>query len=58
MPRADRDPHQPTLRNQWLGHQMREIRKRSGRSLADAAAYLGYDPSYLARCERARYDGS
>jgi transcriptional regulator with XRE-family HTH domain len=55
IPRADRDPHQPTLRNQWLGHQLRQIRKKSGRSLADAAAYLSYDPSYLARCERAEW---
>ncbi|WP_326555490.1 helix-turn-helix domain-containing protein [Micromonospora sp. NBC_01813] len=55
MPRAARELFHPTLRTQWLGHQLREIRKRSGRSLADAALYLNYDPSYLARCERAEW---
>lgn len=53
MPRKPDDSAQPTLRAQWLGHRMRQLRNESGLTLAEAAEYLGIDGSALARFERA-----
>ncbi|MEO3922885.1 helix-turn-helix transcriptional regulator [Micromonosporaceae bacterium B7E4] len=52
---SPREPAHPTLRQQWLAHQLRELRQQRGLSREDAAAYLGYDRSYLARCERSEW---
>lgn len=53
MPRKPDESAQPTLRAQWLGHRMRQLRNDSGLTLAEAAEYLGIDASALARFERA-----
>lgn len=42
-----------TLRAQWLGQQMRELRIRRGLTLQQAAEFLDRDASSLARWERA-----
>lgn len=42
-----------TLRAQWLGQQMRQLRLRAGLTLAQAAEFLDRDASSLARWERA-----
>ncbi|WP_422771726.1 helix-turn-helix domain-containing protein [Plantactinospora sp. WMMC1484] len=55
MSRPAREPAHPTLRQQWLAHQLRELRQQRGLTLEEAAAYLGYDRSYLARCERSEW---
>ena len=55
MPRTNREPGPPTLRSQWLGQQLRELRLHQGLTLEDAAGYLGIDRSGLARFERAEW---
>jgi transcriptional regulator with XRE-family HTH domain len=55
MPRTNREPGPPTLRSQWLGQKLRELRLQHGLTLAEAAAYLGIDRSGLARFERAEW---
>lgn len=45
------DKHGPTLRAQWLGQQLRELREQGGFTLREAAAYLERDPSTLSRFE-------
>lgn len=45
----------PTLRAQWLGQQLRELRESTGRTLKDAAEYLQRDPSTVSRFESADY---
>lgn len=53
MARKPDESAHPTLRAQWLGHRMRQLRAERGLSLAEAAEYLGIDASALARFERA-----
>ncbi|MFI6760167.1 helix-turn-helix domain-containing protein [Micromonospora sp. NPDC050417] len=55
MPRTTRQPGPPTLRSQWLGEQLRELRLQEGMTLEHAAGYLGIDRSGLARFERAEW---
>ncbi|MEV0394795.1 helix-turn-helix domain-containing protein [Polymorphospora rubra] len=50
-----KEPVQRTLRAQWLGHQMRELRRQRGMTLKSTADYLGRDHSALARYERAEW---
>lgn len=45
----------PTLRAQWLGQQLRELREATGRKLADAAEYIQRSPATLSRFEIADY---
>ncbi|WP_218577305.1 helix-turn-helix domain-containing protein [Phytohabitans rumicis] len=45
----------PTLRGQWLGHLMRELREERGLALREVAAYVGVDMSTLARYERSEW---
>ncbi|WP_405434567.1 helix-turn-helix domain-containing protein [Micromonospora sp. NBC_00617] len=52
---ANREPFVRTLRAQWLGQQMRELRERRGLTLKDVAQYLERDFSSLARYERAEW---
>lgn len=47
--------HQPTLRAQWLGQQLRELRESTGRKLPDAAEYLQRSPATISRFETADY---
>lgn len=53
MPRKPDESAHPTLRAQWLGHRMRQLRHERGLSQVEAAEYLGIDGSALARFERA-----
>lgn len=41
----------PTLRAQWLGQQLRELREQGDFTLREAADYLERDPSTLGRFE-------
>nr|WTA70970.1 helix-turn-helix domain-containing protein [Micromonospora sp. NBC_00855] len=52
---ASREPFVRTLRAQWLGQQMRELRERRGLTLKYVAQYLERDFSSLARYERAEW---
>lgn len=45
----------PTLRAQWLGQQLRELRDEAGFNLRQAAEYIQRDPSMLSRFEAAEY---
>jgi transcriptional regulator with XRE-family HTH domain len=45
----------PTLRAQWLGQQIKELREGSGITLKQAAEYLERDPSTVSRFESAEY---
>lgn len=51
-------PHRPfvkTLRAQWLGQQLRELREQRGMTLKLVAEHLGRDLSALGRYERAEW---
>ncbi|MEW2383920.1 helix-turn-helix transcriptional regulator [Micromonospora sp. NPDC047707] len=52
---AKREAFVRTLRAQWLGQQMRELRERRGLTLKYVAQYLERDFSSLARYERAEW---
>ncbi|MET8200765.1 helix-turn-helix domain-containing protein [Micromonospora taraxaci] len=52
---ANREPFVRTLRAQWLGQQMRELREKRGLTLKYVAQYLERDFSSLARYERAEW---
>ncbi|MFG1883982.1 helix-turn-helix domain-containing protein [Micromonospora sp. NPDC049102] len=52
---AIREPFVRTLRAQWLGQQMRELREKRGLTLKYVAQYLERDFSSLARYERAEW---
>lgn len=41
----------PTLRAQWLGKRLRELRESAGLTLKDAADYLQRDPATISRME-------
>jgi len=41
--RSQQDPRQPTLRAQWLGQRMRELREQRGLTSEAAANYFGKD---------------
>jgi hypothetical protein len=41
----------PTLRSQWLGKQLRELREEAGLTLRDLAAYVQRDASSVSRME-------
>jgi transcriptional regulator with XRE-family HTH domain len=45
----------PTLRAQWLGQQIKELREAAGITLKQAAEYLERDPSTVSRFESAEY---
>ncbi|WP_433528268.1 helix-turn-helix domain-containing protein [Micromonospora sp. CA-263727] len=47
--------HGPTLRAQWLGQQIKEIREGAGVTLKQAGEYLERDPSTVSRFESAEY---
>lgn len=42
---------EPTLRAQWLGQQLRDLREAAGLTLKDAGEYVQRDPSTLSRIE-------
>lgn len=44
-----------TLRAQWLGRRMRDLREAIPMSVKEAAAYVKRDPSTLGRCENGIY---
>jgi len=44
-----------TVRSQYLGNRMRQLRERRGLALAYVASYLGVEENTLARCERAEW---
>ncbi|WP_214410874.1 helix-turn-helix domain-containing protein [Sphaerisporangium fuscum] len=48
-------PKWVTLRAQWLGQQLRELRDANGLLLRDAAEYLQRDPSTVSRFESGEY---
>ncbi|ACY99295.1 MULTISPECIES: helix-turn-helix domain-containing protein [Thermomonospora] len=50
-----RTPQRATLRSQWLGQQLRELREKSGLLLKDAAEYLQRDPGTVSRFESGFY---
>jgi transcriptional regulator with XRE-family HTH domain len=45
----------PTLRAQWLGQQIKDLREGAGITLKQAAEYLERDPSTVSRFESAEY---
>ncbi len=45
----------PTLRAQWLGQQLRELRESTGHTLLEAAKYLERGQSTMSRFETAEY---
>ncbi|QOC94985.1 XRE family transcriptional regulator [Micromonospora craniellae] len=45
----------PTLRAQWLGQQIKELREAAGITLKQAGEYLERDPSTVSRFESAEY---
>ena len=45
----------PTLRAQWLGQQLKELRERAGFTLRQTADFLERDPSTISRIESAEY---
>ncbi len=46
---------EPNLRSQWLGEKMRDLRKASGVSQADAADYIQRDATMLGRYENGTF---
>lgn len=50
-----KEPFPRTLRAQWLGQQMRDLRTRRGMTLQATAHYFGRDFSTLARLEKAEW---
>jgi transcriptional regulator with XRE-family HTH domain len=50
-----KEPFPRTLRAQWLGQQMRDLRTRRGMTLQGTAHYFGRDHSTLARLEKAEW---
>ncbi|MEV6984817.1 helix-turn-helix transcriptional regulator [Sphaerisporangium sp. NPDC051017] len=48
-------PKWVTLRAQWLGQQLRDLREANGLLLRDAAEYLQRDPSTVSRFETGEY---
>lgn len=42
---------EPSLRAQWLGHQLRDLREAAGLTLKDAGEYVQRDPSTVSRIE-------
>src|SRR5262245_6216725 len=48
-------PKQVTLRAQWLGQELRELRAAKRLMLREAAAYLQRDPSTVSRFESGEY---
>ncbi|MEV0733638.1 helix-turn-helix transcriptional regulator [Polymorphospora sp. NPDC050346] len=50
-----KEPVRKTLRAQWLGYLMRELRRERGVTLKEATEYLNRDHSALARYERAEW---
>lgn len=50
-----RTPQRATLRSQWLGQQLRELRDGSGLLLKDVAEYLQRDPGTVSRFESGFY---
>lgn len=50
-----KEPFPRTLRAQWLGQQMRDLRTRRGMTLQATAEYFGRDFSTLARLEKAEW---
>jgi transcriptional regulator with XRE-family HTH domain len=50
-----KEPFPRTLRAQWLGQQMRDLRTRRGMTLQETAQYFGRDFSTLARLEKAEW---
>ena len=55
MPRSKLDEHARTIRAQWLGEQMRQLRERRRLTLKDAGEYLGRDLSAVSRYELAEW---
>ena len=53
MPRSEEPVR--TIRAQWLGQQMRELRERRGLTLRDAGEYIGRDLSAVGRYELAEW---
>ena len=43
--------HRPTLRSQWLGQRLRELREQNRKTLREIAEYLQRDPSSVSRME-------
>lgn len=54
MPQGKRGP-EPSLRAQWLGRCLRDLRMDNGLTLKDAGEYIQRDGSMLARYEKADY---
>jgi transcriptional regulator with XRE-family HTH domain len=52
---STKEPFPRTLRAQWLGQQMRDLRTRRGMTLQATAEYFGRDFSTLARLEKAEW---
>ncbi|HEX7745346.1 MAG TPA: helix-turn-helix transcriptional regulator [Micromonosporaceae bacterium] len=50
-----KEPFPRTLRAQWLGQQLRDLRTRRGMTLQATAEYFGRDFSTLARLEKAEW---
>jgi transcriptional regulator with XRE-family HTH domain len=49
------DKQGPTLRAQWLGQQLKDLREQAGYTLRQAAEFLERDPSTVSRFESAEY---
>lgn len=43
--------HRPTLRSQWLGQRLRELREQNHKTLRDVAEFMQRDPSSISRME-------
>ena len=43
--------HRPTLRSQWLGQRLRELREQNRKTLRDIAEFMQRDPSSISRME-------
>lgn len=54
MPKGKRGP-EPSLRSQWLGQHLRQLRDQNELTLEQAGEYLQRDGSMLARYEKAEY---
>jgi transcriptional regulator with XRE-family HTH domain len=52
MPRTK---SQPSLRSQWLGEKLRNLRKECGIAQSEAAAYIQRDPTMLGRYESGEF---
>lgn len=57
MPKGNRGKRgpEPSLRSQWLGQYLRDLRNENDMTLEDAAAFLQRDASMLSRYEKAEY---